>query len=107
VSRQRGDHGGAHRGRQGAARPARVHAVVREEFWPPVTEVALPFAVVLDFNVVPGLANATLPQRSISHLLALHRFHELGWKAETVLGPGEHQDNEGGPPFGRGVDQRL
>jgi hypothetical protein len=57
--------------------------------------------------VVPGLAQAALPQHSISHLLALHRFHELGWKAETVLGPGEHRDDEGGPSSGRGVDQRL
>jgi hypothetical protein len=64
-------------------------------------------AIVVDFDAVPGLANAALPQRSISHLLALHRLHELGWKAETVLGPGEHRDDEGGPPFGRGVDRRL
>jgi hypothetical protein len=57
--------------------------------------------------VVPRLANAALPQRSVGHLLALHRFHELRWKAETVLGPGEHRDDESGPPFGQGLDRRL
>jgi hypothetical protein len=27
--------------------------------------------------------------------------------AEAVLGPGEHRDYEGGPPFGRGIGWRL
>jgi hypothetical protein len=73
--------------------PARVHTVVCEELRPPITEVAYPFDVVVDHNTVLGLANAALPQRSGSHLLALHRFHELRWKVEAVLGPGEHRCN--------------
>jgi hypothetical protein len=87
--------------------PTRVHAVISEEIRPPIAEVAYPFVVVVDSNAVLGLANATLPQHGVSHLLALHRFHELRWKAEAVLGPGEHRDYEGGPPFGRGVGRRL
>jgi hypothetical protein len=43
---------------------ALVHAVVCEELWPPIAEVALPFAVIVNFDAVPGLANATLLQRS-------------------------------------------
>jgi hypothetical protein len=83
--------------------PARVHAVVCKELWPPVAELAFPFTVIVNFDAIPRLANAALPQHSVSHLLALHYLHELGWKAETVLGPGEHRDNKGGPPFGRGI----
>jgi hypothetical protein len=41
--------------------PACMHAIVREELRPPVAEVTLPFAVVVDFNAVPGLAHAALP----------------------------------------------
>jgi hypothetical protein len=78
---------------------ARVHAVVCEELRPPVAEVALPFAIIINFDAVPRLANAALPQSSVSHLLALHRLHKPGQKAKTILGPGEHRDNEGGPPF--------
>jgi hypothetical protein len=87
--------------------PALMHAVVDEELRPPIAEVTYPLAVVVDLNAVLGLVNAALPQRSISHLLAFHRFHELRWKAEEVFGPGEYQDYEGGPPLGRGVRQRL
>jgi hypothetical protein len=43
----------------------------------------------------------------MSHLLALHHCHELGWKAEAVPGPGEHRDYESGPPFDRDVGRRL
>jgi hypothetical protein len=57
--------------------------------------------------VVLGLAGAALPQRGISHLLAFHRFHELGWKAEEVLGPSEYWDYSGRPPLGRDVGRRL
>jgi hypothetical protein len=87
--------------------PARVHIVVYEELWPPIAKVAFPFTVIVNFDAVPRLANAALPQHSVSHLLVLHYLHELGWKAETVLAPGEHRDNKGGPPFGRGIGQRL
>jgi hypothetical protein len=80
--------------------PALVYAVVDEELRPPIAEVAYPLAIVIDLDAVLGLANAALPQRSISHLLAFHRFHKLRWKAEEVLVPGEHQDCAGGPPFG-------
>jgi hypothetical protein len=87
--------------------PSLMHAVISEELRPPIAEVAYPFAVVIDLDALLGLANAALPQRSISHLLALHRFHELRWKAEEVLCPGEHRDYEGGPPLGRGISWRL
>jgi hypothetical protein len=70
-------------------------------------EVAYPFATLVDLNAVLGLANAALSQRSVSHLLALHHFHELRWKAEEVLRPGEHRDYEGGPPLDGGVGRRL
>jgi hypothetical protein len=52
--------------------PALVHAVVDEELRLPVAEVADPLAVVVDLDAVLGLADAALPQCSISHLLALH-----------------------------------
>jgi hypothetical protein len=87
--------------------PARMHAVISEELQPPVTEVAYPLAVIVDLDAVPGLANAALPQRGVSHFLAFHRFHELSWKAAEDLGSGEHRDYKGGPPFSRGVSQRL
>jgi hypothetical protein len=38
---------------------------------------SIPLAVVVDLNVVLVLADAALPQRSISYLLAFHRFHKL------------------------------
>jgi hypothetical protein len=49
-----------------------MHAVVDEEFQPPIAEVAYPLAVVVDLYVVLGLAKAALMQRGISHLLSLH-----------------------------------
>jgi hypothetical protein len=84
-----------------------MDTIVCEELRPPIAEVALPFAIIVDFNAVPGLAHAALPQRSVRHLLAVHHFHKLGRKEEVVLGPGEHRDDEGAPSFGRGVDRRL
>jgi hypothetical protein len=80
--------------------PALVHAVVDEELRPPIAEVAYPLAVVVDLDAVLGLADAALPQRSISHLLAFHRVRKLRWKAKEVLGPGEYRDYAGGPPLG-------
>jgi hypothetical protein len=70
--------------------PARVYAVVGEELRPPITEVALPLAVLVNFDKVLGLANAALLQDGVRHLLALHRLHELGGQAETDLSPSEH-----------------
>jgi hypothetical protein len=52
--------------------PALVHTVVDEELRPPIAEVAYPLAVVVDLDAILGLANAALPQHSISHLLAFH-----------------------------------
>jgi hypothetical protein len=52
--------------------PALVHAIVDEELLPPVAEAAYPLAVVVDLDAVLGMADAALPQRSISHLLAFH-----------------------------------
>jgi hypothetical protein len=52
--------------------PALVHAVVDEELRPPIAEVAYPLAIVVDLDVVLGLADAALSQRSISHFLAFH-----------------------------------
>jgi hypothetical protein len=66
-----------------------------------------PLAIVVDLDAVLRLANVALPQHSISHLLAFHRFHELRWKAEEVLGPSEYRDYEGGPPLGRDVGRWL
>jgi hypothetical protein len=40
---------------------AHVHTVIHEELWPPVAEVALPFAGIVNFDAVFGLANAALP----------------------------------------------
>jgi hypothetical protein len=40
--------------------PACMHAVVCEELWPPVVEVAHPFTVIVDLDTIPGLANAAL-----------------------------------------------
>jgi hypothetical protein len=59
--------------------PAGVHAVVCEELRPPIAKVALSFAIIINFDAILGLANAVLLQRSVSHLLALHRLHEPGW----------------------------
>jgi hypothetical protein len=42
--------------------PAHVHAVLREELRPPVVEVALTFAVIVNLDVVLGLASAALLQ---------------------------------------------
>jgi hypothetical protein len=39
---------------------ARVHAVMCEELRPPIAEVALPFTVIVNFDMVPGLADAGL-----------------------------------------------
>jgi hypothetical protein len=77
--------------------PALMHAIVNEELRPPVAEVACPLAIVVDLDVVLGLADAALPQRSMSHLLAFHRFRKLRWKSKEVLGPGEYRDYAGGP----------
>jgi hypothetical protein len=52
--------------------PAPGHAIVDEELRPPITEVALPLAVIVNLDVVRGLAAAALPQIGISHLLAFH-----------------------------------
>jgi hypothetical protein len=52
--------------------PALVHTVVDEELRPPITEEADPLAIVVDLDAVLGLADAALPQCSISHLLAFH-----------------------------------
>jgi hypothetical protein len=52
--------------------PALVHAIVDEELRPPITEIAYPLAIIVDLDAVLGLADATLSQRSISHLLAFH-----------------------------------
>jgi hypothetical protein len=52
--------------------PALVHTVVDEELRPPIAEVAYSLAVVVDLDVVLGLADAALSQRSASHLLAFH-----------------------------------
>jgi hypothetical protein len=52
--------------------PALVHAIVDEELRPPVAEVAYPLAIIVDLDAVLRLADAALPQRSISHLLAFH-----------------------------------
>jgi hypothetical protein len=87
--------------------PALMHALVDEELRPPVTEVAYPLAIVVDLDAVLGLADAALPQRSISHLLAFHRFRKLRWKAKEVLGPSEYRDYAGGPPLSRDVGRRL
>jgi hypothetical protein len=57
--------------------PSCMHAVVCEELQPPIAEVALPFTVVVNLDAVLGLANATLLQGGIRHLLALHCLHEL------------------------------
>jgi hypothetical protein len=40
--------------------PARVHAIIGKELWPPVTEIVLPFAVVVNLDVILGLANTAL-----------------------------------------------
>jgi hypothetical protein len=87
--------------------PALMHAVVDEELRSPVAEVAYPLAVVVDLDAVLGLADAALPQRSMSHLLAFHRFRKLRWKAKEVLGPGEYRDYAGGPPLGGDIGWRL
>jgi hypothetical protein len=60
---------------------------------------SIPLAIIVDLYAVLGLAKDALLQRGIGHLLALHRFHELGWKAEEVLGSSEYWDDEGGPPL--------
>jgi hypothetical protein len=80
--------------------PTLVHTIVDEELLPSVMEVALPLAIIIDLNAILGLADAALLQHGTSHLLAVHRFHELGWKAEEVLRPSEYWDYAGGPPFG-------
>jgi hypothetical protein len=46
--------------------PALAHVVVDEELRPPVAEVSLPLAVIIDLDAVLGLAGATLPQRGAS-----------------------------------------
>jgi hypothetical protein len=52
--------------------PALMHTVVDEELRPPVVEIAYPLAVIVDLDVVLGLADTAFPQRSICHLLAFH-----------------------------------
>jgi hypothetical protein len=80
--------------------PALVCAIVEEELRPPVAEVSHPLAIVINFDVVRGLAAAAFQQLGVGHLLAFHRVRELGWKAEEVPRPGERRDDAGGPPLG-------
>jgi hypothetical protein len=40
--------------------PAHMHTVIREELRPLVAEVALPFAVIVNLDMILGLADATL-----------------------------------------------
>jgi hypothetical protein len=87
--------------------PTLMHAIVDEELRPPIAKVAHPLAVIVNLDVVLGLAAAAFPQLGISHLLAFHRVHKLGWKAEEVSGPGKHRDDAGGPSLGRDVGRRL
>jgi hypothetical protein len=87
--------------------PPLMHAVVDEELQPPITKVAHPLAVVVNFDAVLGLAAAALPQLSISHLLAFHRVRKLGRKMEEVLGPSKHRDYAGGPPLGQDIGRWL
>jgi hypothetical protein len=87
--------------------PTLVHAIVNEELRPPVVKVAHPLAVVVDLDVVRGLAAAAFPQLGISHLLVFHQAHILGRKAEEVLGTGKHRDDAGGPTLGQDVGRWL
>jgi hypothetical protein len=87
--------------------PTLVHAVVDEEFRPPIAKVAHPLAVIVNLDAVLGLAAAAFLQLGISHLLAFHRVRKLGRKAEEVPGPGKHRDDAGGPSLGRDVGRRL
>jgi hypothetical protein len=41
--------------------PSLMHGIVGEELRPPITKVAYPLAIIVDLNVVLGLANAALP----------------------------------------------
>jgi hypothetical protein len=65
-----------------------------------IAEVALPFAIIVDLNAVLRLANATLLQDGVRHLLTLHCLHELGGQTEAVFEPGQHQGEEGDVPLG-------
>jgi hypothetical protein len=87
--------------------PTRMHAIVCEELRPPVAEVALPLAVVVNLDTILGLASAAFLQDGVRHLLTLHRLHKLGRQAEAVLAPSKHRDDKGGSPFGGGVRRWL
>jgi hypothetical protein len=79
--------------------PALLHTVVREELWPPVAEVALPLAVILDLDVVRRLAGAALLQDGMRNLPAFHPLHELGGQAKVVAAPGQYRSDKGGIPI--------
>jgi hypothetical protein len=87
--------------------PALMYAVVDEELRPPVMEEADPLAIVIDLDAILGLADAALPQCSISHLMAFHRLHKLGRKTKEVLSPGKYGNYAGGPPLDREVGRWL
>jgi hypothetical protein len=63
--------------------PTRMNAIVCEELRPPVAEVALPLAIVVNLDTILGLASAAFLQDGVRHLLTLHRLHEMGRQAES------------------------
>jgi hypothetical protein len=58
-----------------------MHAVIREKLWPPVAEVALPFAVVVNLYMVLGLAEAAL-QHDMAYAISWPSIASMNWEGK-------------------------